>query len=265
MTMKMGGDTPVEENGIARDGGGNVNMAVQQGTNSVVGSDRRNYFGNREELRFLNSQVMQLRKDNIDMKMELQRRDERMLNLVMTLNRNVKRVLHQPAHPQVARRRRLNNSTGGAGAGATSSRRNSSSNGNSEESDEREGVGNDVTEEELNVVALGSGNGGGNLAELSKGPKNLYSLWHEYEFGLGNRKAAKDFTAFERGRVKHVFSKRKIVWDTVSHLITAGWTSKQAIDKIYDAYGSTSVSSIIKAMKRDKQGGGHPSLCVHAI
>lgn len=65
--------------------------------------------------------------------------------------------------------------------------------------------------------------------------------------------------------MKHVYSKRKIVWDTVSHLVTAGWSSKRAIDKIYDAYGSTSVSSLIKAMKRDKETGGHPSLRVHAL
>ena len=175
-----------------------------------------------------------------------------MLNLIMTFNRNVKRVLHQPAHPQVGRRtrRRLNNDN----------------NGNREENcGEREVAGNDVMVEELNVVPLGSGNGGENLAELSKWPKKIYSLWHEYEFGIGNWKPAKNFTAFERGRVKHVYSKRKIVWDTTSHLITAGWTSKQAIDKIYDTYGSTSVSSIIKAMKRDKERGGHPSLRVHAI
>ena len=30
----------------------------------------------------------------------------------------------------------------------------------------------------------------------------LHALWNEYEFGLANLKAAKDFTAIERGRVK---------------------------------------------------------------
>jgi hypothetical protein len=34
---------------------------------------------------------------------------------------------------------------------------------------------------------------------LSPNPRDLYSLWQEYEFGIGGRKAARLFTAAERG------------------------------------------------------------------
>jgi hypothetical protein len=36
-------------------------------------------------------------------------------------------------------------------------------------------------------------------AELCPRPKSLHELWTEYMFGIGGRKAAKDFTPVERG------------------------------------------------------------------
>ena len=41
--------------------------------------------------------------------------------------------------------------------------------------------------------------------QLSKRPKDLYSLWTEYTHGLGGLKAAKDFTPAERGVVKQKY------------------------------------------------------------
>ena len=171
----------------------------------------------------------------MELRMELQRRDDRMINMITTMNKNLKRVLHQPAHP-LARVRRT---SGISNVGDAQAR-----NGD-----------NHRTEEEMNNIQIG-----GSPAELSARPKNIYSLWHEYEFGLGNRKAAKEFTAIERGRVKHIYCKRKIVWDVIANLVNGGWTSKRAIDKIYEVYGSVSVTKIIAAMKQDKERGGHPSL-----
>ena len=40
-------------------------------------------------------------------------------------------------------------------------------------------------------------NEAGPLATLSPHPRSIHSLWQEYEFGIGGRKAAKDFTAME--------------------------------------------------------------------
>ena len=39
-------------------------------------------------------------------------------------------------------------------------------------------------------------------ATLSRVPRTLHLLWTEYEVGIGGRKAAKDFTAHERGKEK---------------------------------------------------------------
>ena len=100
-------------------------------------------------------------------------------------------------------------------------------------------------------------------AQLSKCPKSLHDLWKEYVFGFSGNKPAKDFTAKERGAVKHVYSKRNVFWTTVSELIRAGWTADRAIEKIYHVYGGrTSVTNILKILAKDKRAGGHPELRV---
>mgnify|MGYP003512971962 FL=1 len=56
----------------------------------------------------------------------------------------------------------------------------------------------------------------GFLAELCLCPRTLYDLWQEYQYGLGGRKPAKYFTPTERGKVKHKYSRRKVVWETIT-------------------------------------------------
>lgn len=99
------------------------------------------------------------------------------------------------------------------------------------------------------------------VVQLSKCPKDLYALWHEYEFGVGGTKPARTFTAIERGANKFSFSWRKVFWDLVSSMILWGYTSDAAIHQIYGVYGrGLSVSSILLQMRADQQTGGHPEL-----
>ena len=105
----------------------------------------------------------------------------------------------------------------------------------------------------------------GNIAhvtELSKLPKTLHALWQEYEFGSGNRKPAKDFTANERGRVRYKYYKRKFFWHKVSEMIRRGMTSQVACDRIYEVYGpNQSITNILIQLKRDDlDRGEHPAL-----
>ena len=102
----------------------------------------------------------------------------------------------------------------------------------------------------------------GNDARLSRCPKTLHQLWDEWTNGLSGNKAARSFTARERGRVKHVFSKQKVFWDKVSQFVRSGEMAAIAIDKIYDAYGGpgASVTTILRQMQKDKAIGGHPLL-----
>ena len=108
----------------------------------------------------------------------------------------------------------------------------------------------------------------GNLGELDqprpqlfRGVKNLYDLWQEWEYGLSGNKAARDFTREERGKVKYVFSRRKVFWDMVSTLVRAGHTSDSAIDQIYEIYGrSNGVTNILRALAKDRRSGVHPRL-----
>jgi hypothetical protein len=44
---------------------------------------------------------------------------------------------------------------------------------------------------------------------LSKKPPDLFALWRAYEFGIGGRKAAKDFSPTERGKSRFTHSRRK--------------------------------------------------------
>jgi hypothetical protein len=62
-------------------------------------------------------------------------------------------------------------------------------------------------------------------------------LWEECGRGIGGWRAARLFTRDERGRVKHKYYKRKMVWDLISILVRGGPTAQVAIDWIYDFNG----------------------------
>lgn len=96
---------------------------------------------------------------------------------------------------------------------------------------------------------------------LSKTPRDLYTLWKEYEFGIDGNKPAKIFNSSERQLCKTAFCRRKIFWDKVSHLINRGYTADIAIDKIYAVYGrNTPLTALLEKMRVDRRMGGHPLL-----
>ena len=98
---------------------------------------------------------------------------------------------------------------------------------------------------------------------LSQMPRTLFDLWAEYQYGIGRQKPAKDFTAAERGKVKYLYHHQKVVWDIIARLMHAGFTAEVAIDRIYSVYGChQSVTKIINDMRRDRQQGRHPNLCL---
>jgi hypothetical protein len=94
-------------------------------------------------------------------------------------------------------------------------------------------------------------------AQLSKAPNSLYLLWDEYEKGLGDNKAAKDFTERERGgAVKYNYYRRNVFWETIERLMRRGHTSRVAIDMVRVAYGQgLSVTAVINLMKEERSKG----------
>jgi hypothetical protein len=91
-------------------------------------------------------------------------------------------------------------------------------------------------------------------AKLYGNPKTLYILWQEYEHGVGNRKAAKDFSRDERGKCRYSYCRRNVFWDLVSTMVRRGHTANSAIDKIFMVYRHrTSFTDILKNLVRDKQ------------
>jgi hypothetical protein len=61
-------------------------------------------------------------------------------------------------------------------------------------------------------------------AELTPRPKSLPELWQEYMFGIGDRKPAKDFSKVERGKYRHMYCRRKLVWDCIERHVRCGYT-----------------------------------------
>jgi len=96
---------------------------------------------------------------------------------------------------------------------------------------------------------------------------SLMSLWTEYEFGIGGRKAGKDWTAAERGnpKQKQTFYRRNCVWKIQVHLINKDHRIESANALILQTYGqNTSITNISKAVVVDRNrfkrhNGLHPN------
>ena len=99
------------------------------------------------------------------------------------------------------------------------------------------------------------------LVVLMKAPPSLHELWAEYQDGVDGKKAAKDFTAEERGKSKCTYCRRKIFWELISLHVRAGSNATDVINRVYDCYGrNLSVNAIIDLIKNDRKNGGHPNL-----
>jgi hypothetical protein len=119
--------------------------------------------------------------------------------------------------------------------------------------------GNNRDQQQQQNDNVADGNNGG-VATLSPTPKCLYSLWQEYQGGIGGRKAAKLFTPHERGQAKHKFCRRKVVWETVERLVKGGLDGNVAIDRIYLAYGrEQNMTKLINLMLTDRRNNTVPS------
>ena len=111
-------------------------------------------------------------------------------------------------------------------------------------------------QQQHDAAAAGVGDHAMMLATLMPTPRSLHDLWQEFQHGVGGRKAARLFSYSERGRSKHRYHRRKIVWDLIAGLVRQGQTAEAGIDRIYAVYGGqTSVTNIINGIKRDKKNG----------
>ena len=103
----------------------------------------------------------------------------------------------------------------------------------------------------LNVVQGSIGNPL-HPAALSATPRNLYDLWTEWMVGIGGNKPARLFNLQERGKVKHKFCRRNVVWKLVSKLVNSRLTHHVAYDHNYKVYGQrATVTQIIERLKAE--------------
>ncbi|KAG7372893.1 hypothetical protein IV203_033617 [Nitzschia inconspicua] len=124
-----------------------------------------------------------------------------------------------------------------------------------------------VEEEEEQAPEAGGPIGATTLAPTLK---TLQEMWREWQFGIGGRKPAKDFTPpQERGNptgcIKQTYYRRKCVWLILRHLIDNGHNISGAINIMKETYGqNVSVTDMQKAIVRDRRvykdnGGLHPN------
>jgi hypothetical protein len=206
-------------------------MDVDGGVNNAAGNAAAAQAGARNGAeanhRALYAQLTAGRREVQELRGQLEHYEERMTRRFGLLNNSIRRIAIQPA-----RRRAIDNNN----------------NNNNDNND------NNAAPPVENEDGPGT---------LSPNPRDLHSLWQEYEFGIGGRKAARLFTAVERGRVKYTYHRRKVVWDQVALMIRAGYTAQTAIDRIYEVHGvNRNVTYIINQMRRDRMTGGNPLLNV---
>jgi Transcriptional activator of glycolytic enzymes len=91
-------------------------------------------------------------------------------------------------------------------------------------------------------------------AVLAVTPRTLHLIWDKWTTGLNGNKPASEFTREERGKDKHKFHRRKVLWDAIGKLVQARLTSHVAIDCIHAVYGcNQSITHIIERIKEDKK------------
>jgi hypothetical protein len=175
----------------------------------------------RQQLLAIHSQLLGLTRADEELRASIQNLQTLCTRQYQTMNSNINRIAIQPA-------RRVG------------------PNGN-----------NGNQQQQNNNVAVGN-NGG--VPSLSPTPRCLYVLWQEYQAGIGGRKAARLFTPRERGQVKHKFSRRKVVWETVERLVRGGLQANVAIDRIYMTHGrELNVTRIINRMLADRKNRTVPA------
>ena len=69
---------------------------------------------------------------------------------------------------------------------------------------------------------------------------------------------AKYFTPAELEKVKHVYSLRKLLYNKVAELARSSVLATVACDKVYEAYGSLPLTSILRKMNEDMHSENWP-------
>ena len=152
-------------------GGDDVTMS---GARTLGGNQMRNY------MLQLQSGILSLRRENIELRNEMERLHQGMERGFATINGNIKRVAMQPA------RRLATTAVGidllaGAATGTVGAAM--------------------VLAPDLAMM---------NPPSLMPNPKSLFDLWDEYLNGVGGRKPARLFSQTERGRVKYKYTRRRL-------------------------------------------------------
>ena len=115
----------------------------------------------------------------------------------------------------------------------------------------------DTTGPDGNIVPVDT------TAQLVDHPKSLSILWREWMFGIGRNKPAVNFTPQERNndQNKNKYLKRKPFWLLLGRMVNANIHADAACERVFEVYslvaGATNISSILEAIRKDKQNDVH--------
>ena len=99
-------------------------------------------------------------------------------------------------------------------------------------------------------------------AKLAGNPRSLHEYWEEFMFGIGDNKAAKDFTTDkvngQGASFKNKYSRRLKIWRLQSYLINCGFNIEAANGRIVEVYGTDKPTPLQMIITRDQKNSNFP-------
>ena len=101
-------------------------------------------------------------------------------------------------------------------------------------------------------------------AKLEKNLRNLTELWTEYMFGVGDNKAAKDWTTDEKnGQGKptaNKYCRRMKIWRIQAYLLGVGYSIEAANDRIIEVYGTDKITTLTVKITHEQKNPNYQFL-----
>ena len=241
---------PGKENGVVAartDGEEEEHAGADGGVAPATNAGSEGYWAGKSEVELLFLQQFQMQQRIEDLREEMNNLFTVQKLYLQNMNTNVKRIAAQPVvHSYPVQRQMSGHTTAGLHGSlnleATTM----------EELTTRE----EAMTAEAMTARMRHGMRTGSDLLLFKNPKDLYFVCKEWEFGVNGVKPARDFTPRERGANKLTYCQCKLFWDAGIRMISHGFISNFAINRIYLVYGwGKPVPYILKALADDKRNG----------
>ena len=97
---------------------------------------------------------------------------------------------------------------------------------------------------------------------MERNIRNLHAFWEEWQFGIGNNKATKDWTSDEKNgqgqTVKQMYCRRLKIWRILQYLVRHGMTVDAAVAHMCDVFRTDKPTPMITIIIRDQKNPNYP-------